>query len=682
MAEQTSQSGVTRRRFLGGVAAAGALGALPPGMAEALAEPRRQGSLADVEHVVILMQENRSFDHYYGTMRGVRGFGDRSSIQLPNGQDVFHQPDSGRSDGKSLLPFHVDTGKVDGQDLGDLGHGWPDQHQAIAGGANNAWVPAKGEMTMGYFTSSDIPFHRALADSFTICDHYFCSVQGPTTPNRLYLFTGTIDADGKAGGPAWYNPADYKPAFRWTTYPERLQAGGVSWKVYANKEVGDASGSFVGDYGDNPLWLFQNYHADYTSELSKRGSVFKTWGPDSGQGKDVKHVLTEFTADCASGSLPQVSWIVAPYGYCEHPEARPVDGAAYTQTVLNALWANPKLWESTVVLINYDENDGFFDHVAPPVAPSGTAGEYVLGAPIGLGARVPMTVISPWSRGGWVSSEVADHTSVIRFLERWTGVAEPNITAWRRAICGDLTSCFDFTTPNVTIPLLPDTAVLRKQADDTQRKLPKPSPPPVGQQKAPVQEPGTRPARPLPYQPLVTTSLSTDRKILTTTFANQGTAAVQLMAYRADGQTDGPWGYDLAPGAQVSDTWRIQLFGGGKYGVAVHGPNRFRWQLAGDANSAGAFVDVLGSYTADHKLRLTMRNGATQPVKITVKANNYRTDGPWTYTVAAGQTVTDDWNVVAYGQGWYDLSATIDLDPKFLRRFSGHLETGAPSVTG
>jgi phospholipase C len=676
------RSGLTRRSFLGGVAAAGALGALPAGMAEALAEPRASGSLSDVEHVVVLMQENRSFDHYYGTVKGVRGFGDRSAIVLPNGQDVFHQPDSGRSDGKYLLPFRVDTSKVDGQDLGDLGHGWADQHQAIAGGANNAWVPAKGEMTMGYFGQGDIPFHRALADAFTLCDHYHCSVQGPTTPNRLYLFSGTIDADGKAGGPANYNPADYKPVFSWTTYPERLQQHGVSWKVYANKEVGDAGGSFVGDYGDNPLWLFKAYHQDYASELSTRASVFKTWGPDSGKGKDVGHVLSEFTADCASGSLPRVSWIVAPYGYCEHPEARPVDGAAYTQTVLNALWANPKLWESTVVLINYDENDGFFDHVAPPIAPPGTAGEYIGGKPIGLGARVPMTVISPWSRGGWVSSEVTDHTSVIRFLERWTGVAEPNISAWRRALCGDLMSCFDFGTSDVRIPLLPDTAALRKQADDTQRKLPKPTPPATGKQQVPTQETGTRPARALPYQPLVTTSLSADHQILTTTFANQGTAAVQLTAYRNDGQTDGPWGYDVAAGAQVGDTWRIQAYGGGKYGVAVHGPNRFRWVFAGDANSAGAGVDVTAGYTADHKLRLTLRNGGTTAVKVTVTANHYRTDGPWTYSLAAGQTLTDDWNPVTYGSGWYDLSATLDADPKFLRRFSGHVETGSPSVTG
>ncbi|MDT8913642.1 phosphocholine-specific phospholipase C [Amycolatopsis sp. PS_44_ISF1] len=680
------RSGLTRRSFLGGIAAAGALGALAPGMVEALAEPRVRGRLDDVQHVVVLMQENRSFDHYYGTMKGVRGYGDRSAIVQPDGRDIFHQPDPSRTDGGYLLPFQVDTSRVDGQDLGDLGHGWSDQHQAIAGGANTMWIPAKGEMTMGYFSAGDIPFHRALADAFTLCDHYHCSVQGATTPNRLYLFTGTIDADGRNGGPANGNPAnDYQPVFGWTTYPERLQQQGVTWKVYANTEhpaAGDKNPPFIGDYGDNPLWLFNAYHQDYASELSRRAGVLKDWAPDSGQGKDVHHVLAEFTADCASGSLPRVSWIVAPYGYCEHPEARPVDGAAYTQAVLNALWANPKLWESTVVFINYDENDGFFDHVPPPIAPPGTAGEYIGGKPIGLGARVPMTVISPWSRGGWISSEVTDHTSVLRFLERWTGVAEPNISAWRRAISGDLMTCFDFSATNLQIPVLPDTTAMRQQADDTQQKLPKPAPPVPGGQQAPVQETGTRPARPLPYQPSVGAAVSADHQILTTTLANEGTAAVQLMAYRTDGQTDGPWPYDLAPGAQISDTWRIQMFGGGQYGIAVHGPNRFRWVFTGDANSAGAGVEVTGSYTAQNKLRLTMHNSGTTTVGITVAASNYRADGPWSYPLAAGQTMIEDWNVIDYGSGWYDLSATLDADPRFLRRFSGHLETGTASITG
>ncbi|GAA3435007.1 phosphocholine-specific phospholipase C [Kutzneria kofuensis] len=676
-----SNSPLTRRRFLGTaagtVAAAGALAALPPGMAEALAEPRRRGRISDVEHVVVLMQENRSFDHYYGSMRGVRGFGDRTAVIQPNGKDIFHQYDLARTDGNHLLPFHVDTSKVDGQDLGDLGHGWDDQHLAMNNGANNSWITAKGEMTMGYFTERDIPFHRALADAFTLCDAYHCSVQGPTTPNRLYLFTGTIDADGKYGGPVNYNPADYKGVLRWTTYPERLQDAGVSWKVYANKEVGDdGAHPFVGDYGDNPLWLFEQYHHDYDSELSKRASVFKTWEPDSGKGKDVNHVLSEFIADCAAGTLPKVSWIVAPYGYCEHPEARPVDGAAYTQTVLNALWANKTLWDNTVVLIDYDENDGFFDHVPPPMAPAGTPGEFIGGKSIGLGARVPMTVISPWSRGGWVNSEVSDHTSVIRFLEQWTGVREPNITDWRRAICGDLTSCFDFGAKNVTIPLLPDTAQLRKIADDTQTKLPKPTPPATGKQVTPLQDQGTRPARPLPYQPAVTTSLSADKGTLTTTFANYGTGQLQLWAFRADGKLDGPWQYDVPAGKQVSDTWKIWSYGY-KYNVAVHGPNRFLWQFAADVNKAGA-IDAVAGYTADFKLKLTLANPSAAAVKFTVTTNHYG-NGKQTFTVAAGKTVD---HIFTPTEGWYDVSVTIDADPVFLRRYTGHVENGHPSVTG
>ncbi|WP_239154314.1 phospholipase C [Amycolatopsis sp. FDAARGOS 1241] len=345
-------------------------------------------------------------------MAGVRGYGDPVAKR-----DVFRQPDPKRTDGGDLLPFHVDTALVDGQDLGDLAPDWGTTHQAWANGAYDAWIPAKTEMTMSYFNRDDLPFHRALASAFTLCDNYFCSLQGPTTPNRLYHWTGTINPDGDLGGPATWNPADYTPVYRWTTYPERLQAAGISWQVYANDEVGDG---FVGDYSDNPLWLFQQYHDALASadpkkqQLAERASLQARWKPDSGQGKDVDHVLTQFIADCKAGTLPAVSRVVAPYAYCEHPAARPVDGAAYTQRVLKALWDNPKLWESTVVLINYDENDGFFDHIGPPCAPAGTPGELLpvnqpsgpggvgagAPAPIGLGPRVPMTVISPWTRGG------------------------------------------------------------------------------------------------------------------------------------------------------------------------------------------------------------------------------------------------------------------------------------------
>jgi phospholipase C len=176
-----------RRRTFIGVAAAGLAGTAAglsgcdgPGSAP----PRSRGRLDDVKHVVVLMQENRSFDHYFGTMRGVRGLSDRAALRLANGRDIFHQPDPQRPDGGYLLPFHVDTGRVDGQDLGDLDHSWDGTHLAWNGGHNDGWVAAKTALTMSYFTRADVPFHRALAEAFTVCDNYFCSVQGPTTPNR------------------------------------------------------------------------------------------------------------------------------------------------------------------------------------------------------------------------------------------------------------------------------------------------------------------------------------------------------------------------------------------------------------------------------------------------------------------------------------------------------------------
>jgi phospholipase C len=684
-----SNGSFSRRRFLGTAAgtaaAAGALPLLAPGMADALAEPAGRGSLDEVEHVVILMQENRSFDHYYGTMSGVRGYGDRAALRLPGGLDVFHQPAAARTDGGYLLPFHVDTTKVDGQDLGDLDHSWVGTHTAYDGGEYNQWIAAKSQMTMGYFTRTDIPFHRALADAFTVSDNYFCSVQGPTTPNRLYLWSGTIDPAGVAGGPVNYNPDDYLPVLNWTTYPERLQAAGISWRVYANNEVGDDPGGhpFVGDYGDNPLWLFQAYHDALASsdpkvrELADRAGVFETWLPDSGQGKNTKHVLADFIADVQGGNLPAVSWIVAPYGYCEHPAARPVDGAAYTQTVLETIWSDPKLWRNTVVLITYDENDGFFDHVVPPVAPSGTAAEFIGGLPIGLGPRVPLTIVSPWSRGGWVDSAVADHTSVLRFLEQWTGVRETNISDWRRAVCSDLTGAFDFKDQNTSIPQLPDTAMLRKLADQTQGGLPAPTPPAAGGQTEPKQDPGTRPARALPYQPGASAALK--GSALTLTLANAGAGAVNLQVYADNGMT----GYDVLPAATNAPV-AIPTAPGGAYTATVHGPNGFLAEFAGSAAKPGAGLEITADLHHSGELRLVLANGTKAAVDVKV-ASLLPADAkaqPTTVHVAAGHRETLRFAPLDTAHGWYDLSATIASDPSYLRRFAGHVENGKPSITG
>jgi phospholipase C len=687
---------IRRRTFMTGAAAGLAAAAMgvPGEVAEALTPPRRGGRLDDVQHVVILMQENRSFDHYYGSMRGVRGLSDRAALRLATGRDVFHQPAALRTDGGYLLPFHVDTAKVAGQDLGYLDHSWDGTHLAWAGGSHDCWVETKTELTMSYFTRADLPFHRALAGAFTTCDHYFCSVQGPTTPNRLYLWTGTIDPEGRDGGPVINNPGGYRPFYTWTTYPERLQAAGVSWQVYADREAGDdVEHPFSGDFGDNPLWLFQTYHDSLTSsdaaagELARRGGLHDGWLPASGLSLQVDHVLADFIADCRAGTLPAVSWVVAPYGYSEHPAARPVDGAAYTRGMLQALFDNPELWESTVVLIDYDENDGFFDHLIPPVAPPGTAGEYIGGRPIGLGPRVPMTVVSPWSRGGWVNSQVFDHTSVIRFLESWTGVHEPNISAWRRAICGDLTSCFDFDHRQTTIPLLPDTVALRAKADRTRSTLPTPAPPLVGRQTRPNQEPGTAPARAIPYQPMADLSASVSG--VRYELSNHGTAALQLSVYSRTVTELIAERIDLAP---ACGTMRGEVPLGlpaGGYDVAVHGPNGFLRRASGDlATTVGgleaglALVGTGAGAGTEPTLRLTLRNEGRADVTAVVTGIPGARAGNLTMQLQPGSSRAIAFSPLEDADGWYDVTVTLDGRSGYARTFAGHLENGRPSVTG
>jgi phospholipase C len=176
-------------------------------------------------------------------------------------------------------------------------------------------------------------------------------------------------------------------------------------------------------------------------------------------------------------------------------------------------------------------------------------------------------------------------------------------------------------------------------------------------------------------------ALSTDRQSLVTTFTNTGSADVTLGAYRADGQTDGPWQYLVTAGGSVSDTWQIHYYGL-KYNIAIHGPNRFLWQFAGDANTADAGLEVTATYTSDSRLLLTMTNPTAADIALTVTANNYRSDGPWPYTVPAGGSISgESWDLLSFN-GWYDLSATVDNDASYLRRFTGHYENGKPSITG
>ncbi|EGF91121.1 phospholipase C, phosphocholine-specific [Asticcacaulis biprosthecium C19] len=498
---------MTNRRQLLSAALAGTLGTLPPAIARALDIPAkvRTGTLQDVEHIVILMQENRSFDHYFGTLNGVQGFGDRFAIPVADvgarkGGTIFAQPRDGDPD-TLIAPFPLDTAKdfrlmrVEGTP-----HSFKDAQDAWDHGRMGRWPDAKHNHAMGYFTRADLPFQYALAEAFTLCDAYFCSMHAGTNPNRLFHWTGknggAIDNgyDSLSADPAGHGGYD------WTTYPERLSAAGVEWQVYQDMDD---------NFTDNPLAGFKTYRAAHKASSQRLMDLARR----SIRTRD----LDALKADVVAGKLPEVSWIVATAEGSEHPgPSSPAQGADYTARVLDALTANPDVWAKTVLLINFDENDGYFDHVPPPAPPSldadgkplghsaiDTAGEYHVGdgkyngRPYGLGPRVPMYVVSPWSRGGYVASEVFDHTSVIRFLETRFGVAEPNISAWRRAVCGDLTSCFDFATPN-NQPFFQHLPVTKSLADKA-RSLGGRTTPRAPSLAAPVQAQGQRLRRATPY---------------------------------------------------------------------------------------------------------------------------------------------------------------------------------------
>ncbi|UZK67045.1 alkaline phosphatase family protein [Sphingomonas sp. M1-B02] len=471
----------TRRRLLKGssqvASFAAASSLMPANVQKLLAQsPRRAGSLRDIKHVVMLMQENRSFDHYFGTMRGVRGFGDPDAMTLASGRSVFHQPDAVNPKGY-LLPFHLDTFSTSAQRIPSTRHSWEVQHDAWNGGRMDQWLPAhrkadgaNGPYTMGYFNREDIPFHRALAEAFTICDSYHCSVLGSTRPNRFYYLTGTIDADGRHGLPqtTQKSPAE---GLTWKTYAERLEEAGVSWKVYQHADNGT---------GFNVLRLFRAFMDSAPhSPLRAKGM------PSASDG--------QFEYDALHDRLPAVTWLCPTNEGCEHPgNSSPAAGAEFIASKLDAVAANPDVWAKTVFILNYDENDGQFDHVPPPVPSEGAIDEFVDGVPVGAGFRVPCIIISPWTAGGWVCSQPFDHTSILQFLERFTGVREPNISDWRRATFGDLTAAFRFGEPRAKPPILPSTGGLLHHARFAAANLPAPAIP-SGDQTLPVQERGKRP---------------------------------------------------------------------------------------------------------------------------------------------------------------------------------------------
>jgi phospholipase C len=634
-----------RRTFLKLV---GAASLLPPSLRAVLAAPAspRTGTIKDVEHVVIFMQENRSFDHYFGSLRGVRGFDDPRAIALPGGKTVWQQP---REPGaaETVAPFHLDTRATFAQGMQSLDHSWKKSHHLWK--HHDAWVPVKGEMTMGYFTRADLPFYYALADAFTICDAYHCSIFGPTNPNRLFLMTGTSGLSaGYNGNDVIANPPDdnespdvakdtasYK-GLGWTTYAERLENAGVSWRVYQEYD----------NYGDNALSYFQQYRAGVPrSALHEKA---RSWvaGSNAHNAKASRgeHLVTAFADDVKHDRLPQVSWIVAPYIMCEHPRATPGYGESLTWRLLEALAANPEVWAKTTFILNYDENDGFFDHVPPLVPPLyptigastvAMTGESYLGEPVGFGPRVPLSVVSPWTRGGFVNSQLSDHTSVLRFLEVRFGVAEPNISPWRRALSGDLTSMFDFTQSGAWPALTAGNALAH--ADEQAKLAPAAF---VSAAAPPRQEPGQRPARALPYDVEATYDGGT------LTLVNRGSVGAGFIAYSPHAG-EGPWFHTVEPGKTLSHR-------PGTADLSVYGPNGFLREFHGAGPAVALTYDAKNDTLLIDSMDFVVHDAY----------------GP----TAPGASIP-----LAARDHWYDVTVTSTRDKSFRRRLAGHIETGRPS---
>ena len=531
----------TRRDFLRAGAAAGvggALGARAAGLSAAhgrlidtALSSAQRGSLSDIRHVVILMQENRSFDHYFGTMPGVRGytkgavFSQTMQGTTLGGKKVDYtvsQLGGGGTDTDPFLnPFRLVSNPptVSGQTTNDITHDWGPQHGAWNNGAMDhfmvehlandpiaKWqlnstdglpIPSTsnvptGITAMGYYRQSDsLAFYRALADAFTICDGYHCSVLGPTDPNRLMWMSGSLGAHSADVGGAvltTYVQTRYQMlgTLDWPTMPEMLTANGVSWKVYQDPT---SQALF------NVLNYFKHiFKPSSTTDVENAALALAPVYP------------AEFAADVAAGTLPHVSWIMPPAPCCEHPATPPEYGEWLVSQILGTLVSNPDVWAQTVFLVVYDENGGFFDHV-PPATPGPTVtttngvlppggwsnlagsqydGEYVPTAnttnaaggppsdwygvlgPVGLGFRTPALMISPFSAGGWVCSDTFDHISTNKFIERiflqpgtLLGAGGLHVSSWRYNAVGDLTAALpNLGKPDTAVPQLPATSLL------------------------------------------------------------------------------------------------------------------------------------------------------------------------------------------------------------------------------
>ncbi len=741
-----------RRHFLQLLGLGAMASSLNASIAKALSIPANSatGTIKDVEHIVILMQENNSFDKYFGALRGVRGFSDpraaKINLPLKSGTgtapvSIFLQPAGaanvkagygvppnygtlgGPANGVDVMPtFRINPANVSkGLDslgltyLPGTGHDWKTTHEAWNDGRYDSWAIAKGPITMAHLTREDIPCHYALADAFTVGDAYHCSIMGPTNPNRCYMWTGCVGnvdylgkggTDGHGSGPVTDNGLGVDNAYWvWHTFPEVLQDAGVSWKIYQDlagstfyPDMGDGtSNSFAGNFTDNSVLYFKQYAtAAKGSPLFENGctgtqiinEIPKTGASDAEWEAWAQHLFDNFRKDVSGGTLPQVSWIIAPAGYTEHPDWPSNYGAWYISQILDTLVSSPDVWSKTIFIVNYDENDGGFDHIVPPTPPQTSSNgastvsfenEIVTTSkphgPIGLGPRVPFLAISPWSKGGYVNSQVFDHTSVIKFIEQRFGVHEANISPWRRAVVGDLTSVFNFATPNDRPVRLPSTDSYLPPNDELAGGSVTTFSPTLKEViiGVPKQETGIRPARALPYELNVYGAFNQTAKTFNLAFYNTGKATV-VYQVRSTNTADLPRNYTVEPGKELHGTWHISS----AYDLSVYGPNGFVRYFVGSA--AGAALGIRASYGTDDfgSISLRLTNITSKSVAVTV--SDAYTGKKVTQLLQPKATFQDSWILTQF-YGWYDLVITVAEDPSFKYRLAGHVETGRDSYS-
>ncbi|WP_353721181.1 phosphocholine-specific phospholipase C [Dyadobacter sp. 676] len=823
----------SRRDFLKKAALLAGTGAmtntLPPVIQKALAiDPAPGSTFYDAEHIVFLMQENRSFDHQLGMLQGVRGFNDPRAIELANKNKVWFQTNK---DGETYGPFRLNVKDTKVAWMGSIPHGWTDQTDAMNNGRYDRWLDVKAPrnkeyahipLTMGYCDRTDFPFYYSLADAFTVCDHNFCSSITGTHPNRYYWMTGTVREKNEPSGIAHlWNISNYEyPELEWKTYPERLEEAGISWKVYQNEltmgyGLKSEESEWLSNFGTNVLEYFKAYNVRFheggianlenkrqtivhtIAELEKESATdsrasqrlaaakrllknietaqtkFNKETLAALSDKDKKlnekafttnvndpyfHELTsmqysdngkertlnvpkgdifhQFREDVKNGTLPTVSWLMSPARFSDHP-GEPWFGPWYVSEAMEILLQNPEVWKKTIFIVTYDENDGYFDHLPPFTVPNPykeNTGKVSSGidprldfaladqqtnpsanpagireSSIGLGYRVPMIIASPWSRGGYVNSEIFDHTSSLQFLENFIKkkfnreVREENITQWRRTICGDLTSVFrPYNGEKIETPVFlqqkPFIESIHqaqfKQAPENFRKLdarelaelnkaPGKSP------LFPAQEKGTRPACALPYEPFVNAqinkaslqlSFKTGNRLFGDKSSGMPFRVYAMKPYR--NETLRSWDYSVAAGDSLTDEWELAAFENNTYHLRVYGPNGFFREFKGSGANpelkVGCEYEIKSSAPTGNVI-VTIENLDSRAHDVMIGDNSYKT-GVKNKTFAVGSKASLVLDLSKSFQ-WYDFSVKVKGYEGYEERFAGHVETGAVTKT-